>query len=179
MHFEELQNNLSPVIRRIAYKLNGKYRTFGHEDLFQEALMHLWTNFTSGKLQDKTESYILQGCYFHLKNYIRKVNEKPDLSLDGMVFSGSEDLDFKDLIIDNRQRDTRELLDAKLLAETIQNNGFDSREKRILMLLKNGSTTREIGKKIGVSHVMVVKLMGKIRTKCQKYLPAAGRPAYR
>ena len=170
MQFMELQNNLSPVIKRIAYKLNGRYRTFSHDDLFQEALMHLWTNFNAGKLDDKTESYILQGCYFHLKNYIRKVNEKPDLSLDEMVFSGSDDLELKDLIVDEHQKDIRELLNTKLLVETIQNNGFDKREKKILMFFKDGLTTRDIGKRIGVSHVMVVKLMNKIRIKCHKYI---------
>ena len=170
MHFQELQNNLSPVIKRIAYKLNGRYRTFSHDDLFQEALMHLWTNFTAGKLEDKTESYILQGCYFHLKNYIRKVNEKPDLSLDEMNLFGSEDTGLKDLIVDKHQQDIRELLDTKLLADTIQNNGFDSREKQVLMLLKDGRTMRDIGKSIGVSHVSVVKMMQKIRVKSKKYL---------
>ncbi|MFA5286720.1 MAG: sigma-70 family RNA polymerase sigma factor [Candidatus Omnitrophota bacterium] len=170
MHFKELQSNLSPVIKRIAYKLNGRYRTFSHDDLFQEALMHLWTNFTAGKLEDKTESYILQGCYFHLKNYIRKVNEKPDLSLDEMISYDFNDLGFKDLIVDNHQSDIRELLDTKLLADTIQNNGFDPREKRVLMLLKNGLTMRDIGKSIGVSHVSIVKMMQKIRIKSKKYL---------
>lgn len=170
MHFKELQNNLSPVIKRIAYKLNGRYRTFSHDDLFQEALMHLWGNFTAGKLKDKTESYILQGCYFHLKNYIRKVNEKPDLSLDGMNLSGSEDAWLKDFIVDKHQQDTRELLDTKLLADNIQNNGFDPREKQILMLLKDGQTMRDIGKSIGVSHVSVVKIIKKIRIKSKKYL---------
>lgn len=170
MRFEELNNKFSPTIKRIAYKLNGRYRSFDHDDLCQEATLHLWNAFRQNKLADKTDSYILQGCYFHLKNYIRKVNEKQDLSLDEMVFSGSEDLDFKDLVVDNAQRDTRELLDDKLLAETIQNNGFDLREKRILMLLKDGLTTRDIGKRVGVSHVMVVKLMAKIRAKCRKYI---------
>lgn len=132
--------------------------------------MHLWTNFTAGKLQDKTESYILQGCYFHLKNYIRKVNEKPDLSLDEMISRDSNDLGFKDLIVDNHQGDIRELLDTKLLADIIQNNGFDPREKRVLMLLKNGQTMRDIGKSIGLSHVSVVKIMRKIRIKSKKYL---------
>lgn len=161
MRFEELQDKLSPVIKRIAYKLNGRYRTFSHDDLFQEALMHLWVDFMAGKLSDKTDSYILQGCYFHLKNYIRKVNEKPDLSLDEMVSYEPEGVEFEDI---------RKSLSNRLLTETIENNGFDPREKKILMFLKDGLTTRGIGRKIGVSHVMVVKLIGKIREKCRKYI---------
>jgi RNA polymerase sigma factor (sigma-70 family) len=170
MHFDKLRENLSPVIKRIAYKLNGRYRTFGHDDLFQEALMHLWTNFSAGRLEDKTESYILQGCYFHLKNYIRKVNEKPDLSLDEINLSYPEDSGLEDLVIDNLQKDTRELLDVKLLADSIENNGFNLKEKRVLRLLKDGSTMRDIGKSLGVSHVSIVKMLQKIRVKSKKYL---------
>lgn len=75
MSFQELHQKLSPTIKRIAYRLNGHYRSFNHDDLYQEATIHLWSNFLKGKLSDKTDSYILQGCYFHLKNYIRKVND--------------------------------------------------------------------------------------------------------
>ena len=170
MNFEELNSKFSPTIKRIAYKLNGRYRSFSHDDLYQEAILHLWNAFREDKLADKTDSYILQGCYFHLKNYIRKVNEKPDLSLDAMIFPGSEDLEFKDLVVDDHQRDARELLDIKLLADAMQNNGFDPREKKILMFFKDGLTTRDIGKRMGISHVMVVKIMSKIRTKCRKYI---------
>ena len=170
MHFDKLRENLSPVIKRIAYKLNGKYRTFGHDDLFQEALVHLWTNFSAGRLEDKTESYILQGCYFHLKNYIRKVNEKPDLSLDEINLSYPEDSGLEDLVVDNFQKDIRELLDVKLLADSIENNGFNLKEKRVLRLLKGGSTMRDIGKSLGVSHVSIVKMLQKIRVKSKKYL---------
>ena len=170
MSFEELSRKFSPTIKRIAYKLNGRHRSFDHDDLCQEAILHLWNAFRQDKLADKTDSYILQGCYFHLKNYIRKVNERPDLSLDKMIFSGSEDSEFKDLIVDSHQKDIRELLDSKLLADTILNNGFDPREKKILMLFKNGLTTRDIGKRIGLSHVSVVKIMSKIRAKCRRYI---------
>ncbi len=170
MDFEELNRKFSTTIKRITYKLNGRYRSFDHDDLYQEALLHLWNASRQGKLADKTDSYILQGCYFHLKNYIRKVNEKPDLSLDEIIFNDSEDLDFKELIVDRGQSDLRELLDLKLLADTIENNGFNPREKKILALFKDGLTTRDIGKRIGVSHVMVIKLMRKIRAKCQRYI---------
>ena len=173
MHFAELTKKLSPTVKRIAYKLNGRYRSFSHDDLYQEALLHLWNNFNSGKLADKTDSYILQGCYFHLKNYIRKVNEKPNiLSLD-MPVGQEEDANTLEEILYLRfgtQEDCRNFLHVKFLAEAIQNNGFNSREKRILLFLKEGLTTRDIGKRIGLSHVSVVKAVKLIRKKAKEYL---------
>jgi DNA-binding NarL/FixJ family response regulator len=68
------------------------------------------------------------------------------------------------------QEDCRKFLHTKFLVEDIQNNGFNSREKRILMFLKDGLTTRAIGKRIGLSHVSVVKAVKKIREKAQQHL---------
>lgn len=85
MGFEELIKKLSPKLTRITYRLNGRFSFFNHEDLYQESLIHLWLKFKQGDLSDKTESYILQGCYFHLKNYIRKnCNKVKLLSLEDM-----------------------------------------------------------------------------------------------
>jgi RNA polymerase sigma factor (sigma-70 family) len=61
-------------------------------------------------------------------------------------------------------------LDAKILSETIHNNGLTLREKKILSLYAEGLTTREIGEMFGVSHVRVVKIMARIRGKCRRYL---------
>jgi len=173
MSFEELNRRLSPTVKRIAYKLNGRYRSFSHEDLYQEAFLHLWNNFNSGKLSDKTDSYILQGCYFHLKNYIRKVNERPNvISLDMPVSQEEDDSSLEGILYlrFGVQEDCRNLLHVKFLAEAIQNNGFSPREKRILMFLKDGLTTRDIGKRIGLSHVSVVKAVKRIRKKAKEHL---------
>jgi len=171
MEFETLAKKFSPTVKRIAYKLNGRYRSFNHDDLYQEALLHLWNNYKSGKLEDKTDSYILQGCYFHLKNFIRKINERPNvISLDAPVneegFCLEEALPLKFAI----QEDCRSQLYAKFLVEAIQNNGFSPREKRILMFLKGGLTTRDIGKRIGLSHVSIVKAVKRIREKAKQHL---------
>ena len=128
MSFEELSKKLSPTVKRIAYKLNGRYRSFSHDDLYQEAFLHLWNNFNSGKLSDKTDSYILQGCYFHLKNYIRKVNENPNvISLDMPVGQeeGGSSLEEIFYLKFGTQEDCRNWLHVKFLAEAIQNNGFN------------------------------------------------------
>lgn len=168
MEFQDLSRKLTPTIKRIAYRLNGRYRTFSHEDLYQEAIIHLWSDFKAGKLDTKTDSYILQGCYFHLKNYIRKVNEKPQVSLDAITYAGDELLNMKDFLIDERQQDVRKSLDIKLLAQEVIGKGISFREKFVLESLSNGLTAREIGRRLSLSHVMVGRIISKIRQKCRE-----------
>ena len=172
MEFEGLAGKLSPTVKRIAYKLNGRYRSFSHDDLYQEAMLHLWNNFKADKLSDKTDSYILQGCYFHLKNYIRKINERPNvISLDTIVNAEEgtklEEVLSLDVI---GVEDRRKYLHAKLLVESMNNNGFDSREKKVLIFLAEGLTTRDMGKRLGVSHVSVVKMIKRIKEKSFKHI---------
>jgi DNA-directed RNA polymerase specialized sigma subunit len=140
MDFKELVRKISPKLKAITHRLNGRFTFFNDEDLYQEALIYLWVDFNQRKLDDKTDSYILQGCYFHLKNYIRIIQDKKALvSLDALV-------------------------------ETIRNNGLTEREKDIFNLALSGLTTREIGNKLGISHVRVIKLQKKIREKCREHL---------
>jgi len=171
MSFQELHQKLSPTIKRIAWRLNGRYRSFNHDDLYQEASIHLWNNFLKGSLSDKTDSYILQGCYFHLKNYIRKINERPGLvSLDAPL-NTDEEATLDDVLGALMAcPDCRTDLHNKFLVQSIRNNGFSPKEKKLMDYCSQGLTTRDIGKRMGVSHVSVVKLMQKIRIKAQKHL---------
>jgi len=171
MSFEELNQKLSLTIKRIAYRLNGHCRSFNHDDLYQEATIHLWSNFLKGKLSDKTDSYILQGCYFHLKNYIRKVNERSNVVSIDAALRTDEDMTVEDVLGEFWAcNDCREDLHNKFLAQSIRDNGSNPKEKRLLAYFSQGLTTRDIGKRMGISHVSVVKMMQKIRVKSQKHL---------
>jgi len=172
MKFERLVKKLAPTLKRITHRLNGHFTYFNDEDLFQEALLHLWQDFNRGRLSDKTDSYILQGCYFHLKNYIRKYREKTiKISLEATAFDEEEGLTTQELLLAKYNTESHfNYLNKKLLAETIRNNGLTTKEKLILSFCADGLTTREIGARFGVSHVSIVKSMVRIRGKCRKYL---------
>lgn len=170
-NFEVLVKKISPTLKRITYRLNGHFSFFNDEDLFQEALIHLWEDFQKGRLSDKTDSYILQGCYFHLKNYLRLVKAKTKVTSIETIIDG-EDTTLEETLLlqDEAAKCYLDNLDNRLLVETIQNNGLTAREKDILSLCMDGLTTREVGARLCISHVRVVKLIARIRTKCTKYL---------
>lgn len=170
MTYEELLKKISPVLRRIAYKLGAHHSHFDQGDLYQEALVHLWRRFEEGVLDDKTDSYILQGCYFHLKNYIRTESDKGRLvSFETPVSSDGTTLSDTMRLVDEEASTHRESLHGKMLLEELINNGFSPREKSIIAYLSEGLTTREMGLRLGISHVRVVKLIGELRVKCQAY----------
>jgi RNA polymerase sigma factor (sigma-70 family) len=171
MDFLTLTKKLTPKLKAIAYKLNRRFTFFNNEDLFQEALVHLWKQYTGGKLADKTDSYVLQGCYFHLQNYIRSAKDKvTPLSLDVQTGQEGEFFEEAPALKDQRSEKYFERLNEKMIVEVIRNNGLTGREKELLPFFAEGLTMREIGKKIGVSHVAVLKMRKSIRKKCLKHL---------
>jgi len=171
MHFEDLLKKISPTLKRITYKLNRHYFFLSDEDLYQEALLHLWQDFQKGTLSDKTDSYILQGCYFHLKNYIRVHKDKASLvALEYLHQDDDGGSKMQELFCLQYPEPTRARIHCDFLVEQIRNNGLTQREKEIFNLALEGLTTREIGKRLGMSHVRVVKLEKRIRTKCLRHM---------
>jgi RNA polymerase sigma factor (sigma-70 family) len=171
MEFEKLAEKLTPKLKAIAYKLNHRFTFFNDEDLFQEALMHLWKENAAGKLANKTDSYILQGCYFYLQNYIRTAKDKYiSCNLEAHSAEDSEHYQESPELKDERSGDYFERLNREMICDVIRNNGLTSREKELLPFFSEGLTIREIGRKAGVSHVSVLKMKEEIRRKCRKHL---------
>jgi len=161
--FENIVSRISPVLRRITHRLNGHFAFFDDDDLFQEALIYLWLAFQNGILSDKTDSYILQGCYFHLKNYLRVTLDKAKLISLYQIIDEDDTALAEILPADNMSISND--IDDKLLAEEAELKGLTEQERRVLSFSMEGLTTREIGQRLGVSHVTVVKIKGKIRCK--------------
>lgn len=169
MRFEDLVKRLSPKLKAIAKKLDGRFSFFDEEDLYQEALIYLWKKWKKGQTYGKTESFILQGCFFFLKNYLRKICKKIDfnsVSLNGFVQEGERVLE-KTLFLEDGEEDFN-AVEINLLLEGIQRR-LTERERKVFFLYGEGFTTREIGKKVGVSHVMVIKIKNRIREKCREF----------
>src|SRR3989338_11086413 len=158
--FEDMLKRLTPTLQRIAHKMNGHFSFFDDDDLVQEALAHLWVLFQNGAVSDKTDSYILQGCYFHLKNYLRKTMDKAALtSLNELI--DEEDGTLED-VLTCRNEGLSNDMDRSLLVEAAKKNGLTARESEVLSLALDGLTVREIGSRLGISHVMVIKIKRKI-----------------
>ncbi len=171
MDFSALVKRLSPKLKGIAHKLNYRFTFFNDEDLFQEALVHLWKENSGGKLEGYTDSYILQGCYFYLQNYIRSVKDKfVSFSLDAGEAQDPEHSESYFELKDERSGDYFKSLNDEMIVEAIRNNGLTGREKDLLPLFSEGLTMRQIGKKFGVSHVAILKMREVIRKKCLKHL---------
>lgn len=172
MEFKVLIKRVSPKLKGIAYKLNGYVSFLSDEDFYQEAACYLWNEFKAGTLSDKTDSYILQGCYFHLRNYIRTLKDKRSLiSLDDIAGDeGERSLKETLFLADERSLDYFDRLNDRLIVDAIRNNGLTSREKLILTYYSSGLNMRQVGSKLGVSHVSIVKAMAVIREKCQKHI---------
>ncbi|MBD3380076.1 MAG: sigma-70 family RNA polymerase sigma factor [Candidatus Omnitrophica bacterium] len=165
MSYEDVLAKYSPRIRAISYKVRNRYSYCDEDDFFQEALLDLWLRFENGELEGKTDSYILQGSYFFLKNYIRKICKSVDRNSISMYTPIEEDITIEDtLVSDSYTKDTGTLEIYLLLDET--ESMFTEREKNVFFYRLEGYTTREIGDKIGVSHVMVGKITKNIREKC-------------
>lgn len=169
MDFESLVHKLSPVLRRITCTLARQAPYAGtSDDFYQESLVYLWDRFTSRELAGKTDSYLLQGCYFHVKNHIRLQRKHLRcISIEQPVYNEQDEPVWREY--ESPQHDCRDQLHARLLVDTICNNGFTPREKQVILLWKEALDTREIGRRLGISHVRVVKLMAGIRQKCRVY----------
>ena len=173
MKFEFMVDRLSPVLKRITKRLNGHHSYFDEEDLYQEALTHLWSAYGKGSIEDKTDSYILQGCYYHLKNHLRKVREH-------VVFvslsepAGEDGVPLEETIA-SEESSSFALLAGKLQLQAISGACSSERDRQVVKLLMEGMSVREIGSMLGISHVMVLKIKNRIRDKYLR-LTADGEP---
>jgi len=166
----EIINRLRYQLKGIIRKLNIRYHYIDSDDLYQEILLYLWQQNKSGRLKDKNDSYILQGCYYYLKNYVRThiktgYREADKIYNDNLLEQNQE---FREIAQTNGQN-----LSRYNLAEYLYYNEFNKvlsiKEKILLNLRIRGLTNREIGKELGISHTMVSKIRKEMKKKYQFY----------
>jgi RNA polymerase sigma factor (sigma-70 family) len=163
--FKKLVDGFKPNLKRLCVK-NRFLGFIDKDDLYQEALINLWSRYEQGELQDKTESYILRSCYFHIQNYIRthKVRNNT-VSLEEPLAPGEGGAFFlKDMIKDENGFSLGQA-DSRLVINEILNNGLTKREHDVFRLLYEGWNLREVAQKLGISHVRVLKIKQNINHK--------------
>ena len=178
--FENLLGDIRAKLRVITIKLDGKRASFcDYEDLYQEAVLHLWNQYRNRALEDKTRSYILQSCYFYLKNYIRKTYRNIDCQTVSIQYMDVErNIKFEDLICPEERRQLFNCIEAGVLEDDVKAL-LDDRENKVMSLGLRGFTVREIGKELGISHVMVLKIKKRIASKCEVFKKEiCGRQCY-
>jgi RNA polymerase sigma factor (sigma-70 family) len=166
MEFEALYKRLSPRLKKIASFHGRRGYSFDKDDLYQEMTSNLWDKFKSGVPTGLNDTYIIKGCEFHILNYMRKEREKIQrVSMEEPLNERGDTLR-ETLSADSMPLDVS--VDRKMLVDHIMNNGFSKREKDVFGLLLEGYTVREAGEKLGISHVMVVKLKNRLIGKVTK-----------
>jgi len=166
MEFDRLYDRISPRLKKIANFYGRRGCSFDRDDLYQEMASHLWNNFKDGVPVEFNDTYIIKGCEFHILNYMRKEREKiHKVSMEEPVNDSGDTLG--DTLAGGFESLDR-IVDKKMLVDHIMNNGFSAREKDVFGLLLEGYTVREAGKKLGISHVMVIKLRNRLLAKVTK-----------
>ena len=164
--FNVLVSRLTPGIKGIVHKLHTRSPVMDGDDLTQSALVHLWELFSRGSAQDKTTSYLLQGCYHHLRNQLR-------LRRHSSMGSGlEEEQDIQD------PHSLEDQYQGEILLRSVYEAGLTAREGSVLSQLLDGLTVREIGARLDVSAAGAVLLFkerfGGVTAKAA-ILPAPGR----
>jgi len=162
--FNQWVSPFLPTLYTISGKIGKLPQWVDREDVVSQMLFDLWEKWKRGELQNKPTSYIFRNCWFAAQNYRRTSKDKIlALSLDKPV--DEEGTPLITLIEDDSSFfQTIEIKQSicKLKEKLTQ------REKEVFHLQKQEYTTREIAKKLGISHVRVVRIQQNIRKKARQ-----------
>ena len=165
----EIINNIRYQLKAIIRKLNINYQYIDSDDLYQEVLLYLWLQNKNGQLRDKNDSYILQGCYYYLKNYIRKnIKQVIDYQAHDYLKCEVQNKKIKEKIPSIVGYPNNYTPEEYLYYDEFSKK-LSRKEKTLLNFRLKGLTNREIGRELGISHTMVSKMREKIKKKYQFY----------
>lgn len=131
------------------------------KDLLQEAMIHLW--LTESSRPGQTKSWYLQGCKFHLLHYL---NSGRSIDSRKRHFDGAQHFDES---ADGLENEWERGADDSVLSWVSARDLFSLLtqhltpvENRVLHCLAEGMRTREIGRRLNISHTMVSRHRCKI-----------------
>ena len=126
------------------------------EDLLQEAMVHLW--LTETRRPDQTRSWYLQSCRFHLQHYLnsgrsidsgkRWRDQLPLTDHSEEEEAAAEEGDSGNSVVNSVS--VREIMSLLALQ-------LSKQERAVLDCLADGLGPREIGRKLKLSHTMVIR----------------------
>src|SRR2546427_9266026 len=130
------------------------------DDLLQEALIHIW--LTELARAGQTRSWYLQSCKYHLMHYLGAGRSVDSTKRRGGQLQFAEDSEECDWVLNDDSgasvfgwvsaRDIMGLLTPHLQAQ----------ERAVLECFADGLRVREIGRKLKMSHTMVIRHRRKI-----------------
>ena len=153
MHVDEPASR--ELIRRLVQNITSNPVLW--DDLFQEALIHLW--IIEARRPGQTRSWYLHSCKFHLLHYLASGRSIDAIKRrDGQIdYEADSDYDIEAVTGDSILSsvcagELMALLSRQLLPP----------EKAVLECLADGLGPREIGRRLNISHTMVIKHRCKI-----------------
>lgn len=170
MEFAEVVEKLETNLRRIAYNITGNKAD--QDDLLQEGWLYLWEN--REKLNHKTTSYLLRGCYFHFVDYLRQGSSidsklRENVTVISLYSTSGEGQASFISDIPSRVADAMDVLVAKDLKEQVKKR-LNVRLKETYDLLVQGYSCGEIARKFRLTHEAARLRIKMIRKVVKEYL---------
>jgi RNA polymerase sigma factor (sigma-70 family) len=157
MHVEDLstREHLYRIVRQLTPD------TTVHDDLMQEALVHLWLR--EARFPGQKRSWYLQSCRFHLQHYLESGRSVDSTKRRGGQIPLPVDEEGEAPLQEHRSSDTAffSQISAKELLNLLSKS-LTIREKAILDCLADGLGAREIARKLQITHPTAIRSRRKI-----------------
>ena len=147
----------NPATKELLLRIiqNITSRTALWDDLLQEALIHLWR--IEARRPGQTRSWYLQSCKFHLLHYLTSGRSVDAIKRwDSQCSPGREsELEWLGELVDTGESMFSQICARELIS--MLSRKLQPYEKAVLQCLADGLGAREIGRRLNISHTMVIK----------------------
>jgi DNA-directed RNA polymerase specialized sigma24 family protein len=131
------------------------------EDLLQEALVHLW--ITEIARAGQTRSWYLQSCKYHLLHYLAAGRSVDSAKRRDHQMAPADNHDGPEYLVDDADsgESVYDLVSARDIISLLSPQ-LNLQEQAVLGCFAEGLRLREIGRKLKMSHTMVIRHRKKI-----------------